>query len=207
METPPPQHYDFIEIGTCDFNTVCARAPETQRGIAVEPMIQYLNRLPDKPLLTKINAAVSDTDGVCDIFYISPSDITEYGLPSSARGCNSIGRPHPTVVRWLTERGLPLDLIKTIPVPIISITTLLENYGVGSIGLLKIDTEGHDCVILSAFLDYIEERPHLRPRRILYESNSLTSLSERRAMAQRLSSFGYTVSYDSRDTNAILNLT
>lgn len=196
------EHYDFIEIGTCDFATETQKAGATLRGLAVEPMAIYLERLPCKPTIKKVCAAVSERDGTADMFYITEETITKYGLEKSARGCNSIGTPHPTVLRWLTERGASHDVIKKTTVPMVSIKTLLENNAVGSIGYLKIDTEGHDCVILNAFLDYIADKPSLRPKRIRYESNVLSPLSARRAMMERLKTVGYTVQKCSADVVA-----
>ena len=39
--------YDFIEIGTCDFDTELQRSDGTRRGISVEPVKGYLDALPN----------------------------------------------------------------------------------------------------------------------------------------------------------------
>ena len=39
-------HYDFIEIGTSDFDTLLMQNPN-QRGISIEPIEVYFNALPE----------------------------------------------------------------------------------------------------------------------------------------------------------------
>lgn len=194
-------HYHFVEIGTCDFGAETLTCPDTHRGLAVEPMEEYLARLPDRPLVRKRCAAVSDHDGSLDIYYVSQEDVRNNGLPYWLRGCNRTGSPHPRAVELL---GAGSELIRRRSVPVLSVVSLLESEGVSSIDYLKIDTEGHDCVILGAFLDYCATRPSLLPKRIRYESNSLTPLPVRRELAERLRAAGYLVSVSRRDTEAVL---
>ena len=40
-------HYDFIEIGTSDFDTLIENAKDTDIGLSVDPMQIYLDKLPD----------------------------------------------------------------------------------------------------------------------------------------------------------------
>jgi FkbM family methyltransferase len=191
-------HYNTIEIGTCDFGTECQKASADHRILAVEPMEEYLSRLPDRPLLTKINAAVSDHDGTVSIYYVPQETISARGLPSWMKGTNSIGAPHPTVMRWLQKHG-GWEIVETRPCQMMSVPTLLATADVGSCDYLKIDTEGHDCVILRSLL----ETP-LRPKRIRYESNALTPLDVRRETADRLRAEGYSVIRRLTDTEAVL---
>jgi hypothetical protein len=48
------KYYDFIEIGTYD----------------LEPIKFYLDRLPNKKNVTKVNAAISEYNGFIDIYHI-----------------------------------------------------------------------------------------------------------------------------------------
>lgn len=185
--------YDFIEIGTSDFGALIQTAGPEKRGLSVEPLKAYLDRLPNKPGVTKVNAAVSAESGEMTIFHI-PDDVRRaHGLPSWVKGTNKVGAPHPTVVRLLTERGLPLSLIKETAVPVLSVQDLFEEYSVKSVDFLKIDTEGHDCVILNAYLDLVEHEPIYAAKRICFEANSLTPQADRDAVAARLRSMGYKV--------------
>ena len=198
-----PKHYDFVEIGTSDFNTLIQKAGPTTVGLSVEPLVDYLSRLPDKPHVTKVNAAVSDRSGHMDIYYV-PDDVRqEYGLPSWMKGTNKIGAPHPTVMRYLAKHGLPASLMQRRRVPVLSVEGLFRRYGVGSLDYLKIDTEGHDAVILGAYLDMVERRPGLRAERILFESNALSAREEVAALSERLRGLGYRVETRRQDTLAV----
>lgn len=198
-------HLDFIEIGTCDFAAEILRCSGDTHGISVEPIAEYLNRLPNLPNVRKINAAISNYNGDAYIYYIDESDIARYNLSYTVKGLNMLGAPHPTVLRYLSDKGVEHSIIKRRCVPVISVVSLLD--GVNSIQYLKIDTEGHDSIILNALLDYIADKPYLRPKHIYFESNSLTPLRVRRMLVNRLRATGYSVYYTRQNTTAILNLT
>lgn len=198
------RHYDFIEIGTSDFNTLIQKADNHTVGLSVEPMTDYLARLPEKPHVTKVNAAVSAKSGHIDLYYIPDNIRKEYNLPSWMKGTNKVGEPHPTVMRYLTKHGLPSSLVQHSRVPVVSFTTLVRRYHVGSIDYLKIDTEGHDVVIMGAYLDLVERRPALRAKRILFESNALSSRDAVSKLNARLRDLGYTVETRRQDTLAVL---
>ena len=40
--------YDFIEIGTSNFDTLIEAADDTTVGISIEPIGYYLDQLPDR---------------------------------------------------------------------------------------------------------------------------------------------------------------
>ena len=145
-------NYDFIEIGTSDFDTLIQESTNEQ-GLSIEPLKYYLDHLPNKENVKKVNAAISDRDGEIDIYYISEEKIIEYSLPYWIRGCNSINKPQAFAVKQI---GKDLyDKIVTIEkVPMMSWKTLIQDYNITGIKYLKIDTEGHDHVILK---DYLKE--------------------------------------------------
>lgn len=198
------RHYDFIEIGTSDFNTLIQKAGPETVGLSVEPMTDYLARLPDKPRVRKVNAAVSARSGFLDLYYVPDAVRKEYGLPGWMKGTNKIGAPHPTVERYLAKHGLPASLMRRRRVPVLSVERLFREYRVGSVDYLKIDTEGHDAVILGAYLDMVERRPELRAGRILFESNALTAREDVAALSERLRGLGYRVETRRQDTLAVL---
>lgn len=200
----PLKHYDFIEIGTSDFNALIQKAGPTTVGLSVEPLSDYLDRLPNKPHVQKVNAAASNKSGSLLIYYVPDAVRKQYDLPNWMKGTNSIGAPHPTVVRYLAKHDLPASLIHTRKVPVYSVAQLFRKYGVGSVDYLKVDTEGHDTVILGAYLDLVERRPELRAQRILFESNALSNKRAVGTIVQRLEALGYTVSSGRQDTLAVL---
>lgn len=199
------QHYDFIEIGTSDFNTLIQKATPTTVGLSVEPLKDYLDRLPTKPHVQKVNAAVSKRSGSIDLYYV-PDDVRrKLNLPSWMKGTNSIGAPHPTVARYLAKHDLPSTIVHHKKVPVLSVERLFRNYRVGSLDYLKVDTEGHDTVIVNAYLDLAARHPNLLAKKILFESNALANRAEVNALRERLTGMGYTVVVKRQDTVATMN--
>jgi autotransporter strand-loop-strand O-heptosyltransferase len=161
-------HYDFIEIGTSDFDTLIETSNENTVGISIEPIKYYINRLPDKQNIIKVQAALSTTDGEVDVYYIEDSKIEENNLPWWVRGSNSINNPHPFAIKELGEE-LYNSLVTIEKVPTISWKTLIGTYNIGSVDYLKIDTEGHDHIIFRDFLDYCKEHSFPIPSKITLE--------------------------------------
>jgi hypothetical protein len=94
--------YNFIEIGTSDFDTLIENC-SNECGLSVEPIKYYIDRLPDKPNVKKLQVAISDVDGYMDVYYISDDKIIEYNLPWWVRGSNSVNRPHPFAIKEMGE--------------------------------------------------------------------------------------------------------
>ena len=162
------KYYDFIEIGTSDFDTLIETSTDETVGISIEPIKYYIDRLPNKQNVIKVQAALSTEDGDVDVYYIDDWKIEENNLPWWVRGSNSINNPHPFAIKELGEE-LYNSLVTIEKVPTISWKTLINTYGVESIGYLKIDTEGHDHVILRDFLDYCKEYSFPIPNKITLE--------------------------------------
>lgn len=184
--------YDFVEIGTSDFDTLIQTCPDSAIGLSVDPIQYYLDRLPIKPHVTKVNAAVSDSDGEVACYYVPEEKIRAHNLPQWVRGCNSIGAPHPTVASVLMGAGLSADtIIESFTILKLSITSLIRRYNIKSIKYLKIDTEGHDCVILAGYIDAVRQGVIPPAQKILFESNILTPRPTIDATISHLVALGY----------------
>ncbi len=168
-------HLDIIEIGTSDFRTDAG----VKNGLFIEPVKEYFDRLPD---CRKENVAISDHEGELDMYYIPSEVIKANSLPYWLRGCNSVNKPHPTVVNMNLEKHLVKNTVK-----VVRIKTLIDKYDVKSIGILKIDTEGHDCIILDDFLNTC----NLRPEKIQFEANVLSDKTLVDNCVRRLKDIGY----------------
>lgn len=179
-------NYHFIEIGTSDFSTIIQQE-NPGIGLSIEPLKIYLDRLPDKEGVTKVNCAISDIDGVVDVYWIDPEDIAKYNLPDWLRGCNSIINPHPTAYSELSGRGL-LDIYKKTSCETICWDTLVERYNIESVDHLKIDTEGHDCIILQSIL---KSKSKVLPNTIFFENNVLTNSELTDDTLKKLINAGY----------------
>lgn len=175
--------YDFIEIGTSDFRILAA--DPNINGISVEPVPVYFNALPIRPGLIRVNAAISDRSGYCTVYYCDPEVIKAYALPNWLRGCNSINGPHPTAGQYALN--VP-DLVKQKEVRVLCVLEFIKNHAVTEVDFLKIDTEGHDCVILKKLLSQ-KEIPYIRE--IQFESNSLTSRKDVEEVIHLAERYGY----------------
>lgn len=181
-------HYDFIEIGTCDFDTILGGYEYAEKkspcddslvGLSIEPIHEYLLNLPNKPYVTKVTAAVSDYDGTACITYVPEEIRLKYGIEWEIKGSATIGDTHEFVFHAVRERAkqgitvTPKDLTITRIVPRISVNTLISTYLIESCDVLKIDTEGHDATILKAFVRAWDAGLMKKPKRIEFECHPL----------------------------------
>jgi hypothetical protein len=177
--------YDFVEIGTSDFNTLIEIANDTATGLSIDPILVYLDNLPNRKGCKKINAAVSNYNGKVNVYYIEPKTITEHKLPEWVRGCNSVGVPHPTIVSMPEAKKLIINKV----VPAYTLDTLLSNNKASGMYYLKIDTESHDAVIINCFFD--ESSRMMYPHKLLFESNCLSNNDDVQRLISRLILAGY----------------
>ena len=163
--------YNFIEIGTSDFDTLIGTTQGP--GLSVEPLDYYLNRLPSDPNTIRANFALTNFDGGIKIFWVTPENIKKYNLPHWVRGCNSVNAPHPTIKELLGERHD--EIVNVTTVPCYSWSTFIKIYDIQQIHTLKIDTEGHDAIILSEYLKVCKSNPNLLADSIWFENNILSN--------------------------------
>lgn len=172
----------IIEIGTSDFRTNAG----IKEGIYIEPVKYYFDRLPD---CNKENIAISNKEGEIEVYYLTDKEITKYKLPQWVRGCNKIGEVHPTIKALLKEMNIPLDIVSVDKVKVKRIKSIIEKYNIKQVDFLKIDTEGHDFVILTDFLDTVD----ILPTKIQFEANELSYWYETEHLIKRLTELGYKV--------------
>lgn len=192
---------DFIEIGTSMYDTLIESATNSTFGISVEPIKHYLDQLPNKANVVKVNAAITSDrkSDTVDLYYIPEDVIDQMGLPYWIKGCNSINKCNAQLINYI-------QYVKIDKVPLLNISELLQRYNVVSIKYLKIDTEGHDCVILDGLFDYIIGKPkQYYPLKIEFETNHATPTYQVDVIINRAIRFGYSVLSRGHDT--ILELT
>jgi hypothetical protein len=190
--------YDFVEIGTSNFDTLIQTAGDSTRGISIEPIQYYLDALPSPPGVTKLKCAVSRSNRseILEVYYVPEHLVHEHGLPDWLRGCNSIGdyhlQHHILNVKHLVVR----DQVECVPIGI-----LFEQQNITELDYLKIDTEGSDCDIMLHLLDYLKTQPHSRwPRRVLFESNELAAPAQVELVKTLFVNVGYYVVRSDYDT-------
>lgn len=183
-----------IEIGTSDFRTQAGKV----EGIFIEPVKYYFDRLPE---CNKINCSISNYEGHIDMFYLTDEDITKHNLPQWVRGCNSVNVYHPSVVAALQARKInPHTTFRKDTVPVRRIKSIIDEFKVVEIDHLKIDTEGHDCIILNDFLDTVD----ILPKAIQFEANVLSDKTEVRRLRFRLEEYGYSTNQVNDDIIAAM---
>jgi len=178
-----------LEIGTSDFRTLAGK----EEGIFIEPVKYYFDRLPANCI--KENVAISDKEGEIEIYYLTDEDIKKYNLPHWIRGCNSINEPHPTTLKLLKKDQIRCDKVK-----VLKIKTILDKHNVTAIDFMKIDTEGHDCIILNNFFDEVD----FLPKKIQLENNALSDSDAIKKIISRLAYKGYSLEYSKTDIIATL---
>jgi FkbM family methyltransferase len=198
--------FDYVEIGTCDFEIGSGTIEPNKKYLLVEPLKNYLDKIPNGKNITKINAAVGNKKTKLKIYYIDEENIKKYNLPFWVRGCNKIGERHPTVSNLLKELDInTTNIFSEKTVPIITFKDIIEEYKINHIVNLKIDTEGWDhlifndvvklilskqIVIENITLEYIsshnnteqidklyQQIKHIYPKRVYYIDNIIFSKS------------------------------
>ena len=202
---PSGLHLHFLEIGTSDFDTCIQDATDATWGMSVEAIAFYLNRLPDKPGVKKVQQAVSNHTGSIDIYYTPLDVIQRLGLPNWVRGSNSVSKPHAKVLQEMKKRRIvnPESYFAKDSVRVTDMETLLKEQNVSTFQYLKLDTEGHDCVILQSLLRACERNKAWFPRKILFETNMLTSKAEVDMTCALFKQQGYTIKRGKHDSEMI----
>lgn len=190
--------YDFIEIGTSNFDTLIESATDTTVGLSIEPIKYYLDSLPNKPLVKKLNCAVSKNNQheTLSVYYVPEDIINANNMPQWLKGCNSVGSYH-----HLHHVNNITHLVKIDPVPCVPLSDIFEQNDVTELDYLKIDTEGTDCDILLHFFEFIKTKPASNyPKKILFESNELSVPVQVELVKNKFVGIGYTVTQSGYDT-------
>lgn len=181
--------YDFIEIGTSDFRTLIETAKENEIGLSIEPISFYLDNLPNKKNVKKANYAMSDKMGSTFVYYVKPNDIAKHNLPYWVRGCNSINEPHPSIVKILGDKHD--SIVTKEEIKLVTWEFICKEYEITGIKYLKIDTEGHDSIILDAYYEFCKNNPNVLATEILFEYNVLSDASHTQSVISKFLELGY----------------
>lgn len=168
------KHFDFIEVGTSDFHTLIEKASDSTVGLSIEPLDYQLNNLPNKNNVIKLNAALSNKIGTVNLYYIDDERIYENNLPFWVRGCNSLNKPHE-FTKSRIGKDLYDEIVSIKKVPTVTWEKIINDYEIGSIDFLKIDTEGHEHIILEDYFEICEKSPELYANNIIFEYNETSN--------------------------------
>ena len=188
--------YDFIEIGTSNFDTLIQSADNNTTGISVDAVKYYIDTLPDKVHCKKINVGISNINSTVDVFYIPENIIKQNNLQPWFKGCNSINKYHPLHIKHNVSHLCKIDKVK-----VITTYELFYQNNVRNVKYLKIDTEGHDTVILKSLFFYIKFLPTIfYPNKILFETNEHSNSMEVDEIIQLYKNIGYKLESRGYDT-------
>ncbi len=192
---------DFIEIGTSNFDTFIENADEYTKGISIEPVKYYLDQLPNKKNVIKLNCAVLDNDfDQLTLFFVPEDIIIKNNLPGWLKGCNSVNHYHVQHTKLNIEH-----LVVKEKVNCLTMKRLFENYNIRQVKCLKIDTEGHDCKILMSFLPYLKTKSsEFFPKKIIFETNNLTPKIEIQETIRSFESVGYHLISKSKENTILI---
>lgn len=156
---------DFIEIGTSHFETLIQTSKSFEKGISIDAVKYYVDALPNKHNVKKLNIGISDKNGSAYIYYIPANIIKLLELPIWFYGCNSLNCYHPYHISDKLEKYVSIEKINIIPT-----YELFYKNKIKKVKLLKIDTEGHDSIILESLYNYIKFLPKsFYPDKIIFE--------------------------------------
>ena len=155
---------DYIEIGTCDWDTF-SMTKKHLKGVIVEPIKLYLDNIPNNSNVIKMNYAISNNNCESEMYYIPPNIIEEKKIVNCFRGMNKLGEYHMGHV----SENLIDNVVKE-KCNVITFFKLLDKLQVSYVDFLKIDTEGHDCAILNNTLDNLPN-DYVLPRYLYFENN------------------------------------
>lgn len=189
---------DFLEIGTSNFDTLLQTCKPTERGMSVEPIEYYLDTLPNKPNVTKVRCAITAnrTADSIKLFFIPEPILTAAGLPWWLKGCNSVNDYHPKQVEFGLQKYVLIE-----ESPLMNIDEFLKAHKIRKIKYLKIDTEGHDTVIMNGLLEYLKTVARdFYPQQILFETNANTSQDKVDFTVNLAKGIGYRVVSTGEDT-------
>lgn len=192
------EDFFFVQVGANDgkhSDPINSRVRQQHwNGLLVEPVPRYFNALmatyAGQAGLRFANVAVSHEDGTATMHAINPNNSSS----SRLRGSSSLDRGVIDTSAWVMRDAE--RVIEPITVPTQRLTTLLGSFGIQSIDLLVVDTEGHDGVVVNQALD-LEQAPSM----VLYEHMHLPR-GERLDLEQRLSDEGFGIRHMRRDTFA-----
>ncbi len=164
---------NYIEIGSCYFNTLTHLSTSLGwNGTIVEPIKKFIDKLPQLDNVQYLNYAIDTERGTRDM-YLFADEIAE--ADQDFHGMSSLYHNHG-------------DKQYRLQVNTITYKDLLYLTGYKELELLKIDTEGHDLVILKEAL----RQGNPIPQRIIVEHKHVDADE----MLEVLHHFGYDVTKD-----------
>lgn len=186
------QHFKFIEIGSCHFDTLIHEYGLNVRGLLVEPIAESFNLIPTSDTIVKENCAITNHNGTIDMYIHFNRKMSRKWKFSSRKELNDF---HKETGNWIYSSGSDMNSInenKFLPtkskrkVRCMTFYSLIEKYQINEVDVLKIDTEGHDHIILKQVYECIKSNQLKINDLIRYEKNKLSSHEELKKISDLL---------------------
>ena len=133
-----------------------------RRGVSVDAVALYLERLPPLALGRTFNAAVvgfSPHNATLPVYFIHPRDILARALPEWLRGSNTVGTPSWQQVGVLKAAGAGEGVLRTAEVRALSISALLVRLNGCRVALLKLAVESKNAQLALGYADFLWRWP------------------------------------------------
>jgi len=138
----------FVEVGSCDFDTCEQLIKNGWKGLVIEPVKFYFDKLPRYDTIIYENIAIDSKNGQSVIHYIDPKHIKD--IAKWEKGISSLlssGGPLSYSSNQKIHRFKnPLKQV----VQTYTLNRICEKHNIKNIDFLKIDTEGHDLKVLKS---------------------------------------------------------
>jgi FkbM family methyltransferase len=190
--------YDFVEIGASIWDTCVDHFGLKATGLLVEPMPNLFKAIPSSDTVKKENVAVSSYDGVVKLYtyddyspekeyrYMPLDEISKHGYGTQGFGWDV------SSIDLNKERNVTGE----IEVKCLTLKSLLEKYNITEIDLFKVDTEGHENVIIRQLTLLMDAGLKIN-KEIYFEYNHLSDMAELDEIADNIcKSHGFKKGYN-----------
>jgi len=179
-------HFKFIEIGSNHVDTLIHEYGINVKGLLVEPIKESFDLIPTSDSIFKENCAITNKNGTIDMYihfdekttniwkFIPLEKIKKFGW--KVIGNSDITSINPTHRKTDKKRQVNCMTFKT----------LIEKYNISSVDILKIDTEGHDHIILEQVYDCLQSQQFKINKLLRYEKNELSSHTELEKISNKI---------------------
>lgn len=179
----------FVEIGSCDFDTLNYLGDEGWRGVIVEPIKERLVNLAKLSNVTYLNVACAKELGSASIWKFKDEEIAK---DHDLAGMTTF---RPEVFDTIERVNETTAKMETREVITMTYTNILDVAVIDRVDFLKIDTEGYDWIILQT----VEFEGPRRPKFIKLEHAHIDDVLAAKFLEDR----GYYVDVQSNDIFAL----
>jgi len=180
----------FIEIGTCDFDTLLPLCKNGWKGYFVEPIKKYADFIKKTCLENSYDSMVSN----CAISYFTGNIEMYASSGKSGKWSRGVSHAiHQKGYKFLEHPKNASLIERIVKVPCYTLDDYIDLHKIEKIDFLKIDTEGHETDIIENY------SWKLKPTTIKLEHKHIDDVNMKRILENN----GYIVYVEKEDIYAI----